>query len=302
MKALTRVCLVAAALVVGYLQPTEAQNARFRHLLSIYMDDQGVGLNRPEGIACDGSGQIVVGDTGNDRLVRFSYADKVVTGGAAIQIPELSAPFRVRLSSTGDIYALDMTRRRIVRIAPDGTFGNALTFEGAPPPKTVVPRDFTLDAANNVYVLDVFSERVLVLDAQGAFERAIPLPADIGFGSSLALDSAGGLLLMDGIGRRLYSAAEHATTFAPVGGDLTAAVATLPTSMTIHMGLTFVLEGSRSTIVSLRRDGTFASRQLSQGWNEGELNQPSQMCINDRDEVFIADRDNSRVQVFQLLR
>jgi len=26
------------------------------------------------------------------------------------------------------------------------------------------------------------------------------------------------------------------------------------------------------------------------------------MCINDKDEVFIADRDNSRVQVFRLAR
>jgi len=26
------------------------------------------------------------------------------------------------------------------------------------------------------------------------------------------------------------------------------------------------------------------------------------MCINDKDEVFIADRDNSRVQVFQFIR
>jgi hypothetical protein len=38
------------------------------------------------------------------------------------------------------------------------------------------------------------------------------------------------------------------------------------------------------------------------GWNEGSLHNPSQICINDKDEVFVADRDNSRIQVFQLLR
>ena len=38
------------------------------------------------------------------------------------------------------------------------------------------------------------------------------------------------------------------------------------------------------------------------GWKEGQLNHPSQLCVNDKDEVFIADRDNSRVQVFQLTR
>ena len=61
-------------------------------------DDQGVGLSLPEGVACGASGDVVVGDTGNDRLVRFSYQDKIVVGGSPIQIPELSAPFRVQLS------------------------------------------------------------------------------------------------------------------------------------------------------------------------------------------------------------
>jgi len=38
------------------------------------------------------------------------------------------------------------------------------------------------------------------------------------------------------------------------------------------------------------------------GWNEGLLNAPSQMCINGKGQAFIADRGNSRVQVFSLVR
>ena len=69
--------------------------------------------------------------------------------------------------------------------------------------------------------------------------------------------------------------------------------------MTASKGVIFVVEGSGSSIVSFGRDGSFLARQLTMGWNEGSLNHPSQMCINDKDEVFIADRDNSRVQVFR---
>ncbi len=302
MNTLMRLTLVAAALLLGHLEPMEAQTARFRHLVSIYLDDQGAGLHLPEGVACGASGQIVVGDTGNDRLVRFTYQDKIVSGGSAIETPELSAPFRVHLNSKGEIHVLDSIRRRIVRLGPDGTFRDALGFQGAPPPRTVVPRDFAIDTDGNFYVLDIFSARVLVLDAEGVFERSVALPAEIGFGSSLAVDEAGRILVIDSINRRLFSAERDAATFVPLGGDLTSAITTLPTSLTLHMGLAFVLEGSRGTIVTLRRDATFVARQLSQGWEDAELNQPSQMCINDRDEVFIADRDNSRIQVFQLLR
>jgi len=300
MKTVARMCLVAAALVLVSL-PIAAQTARFRHLMSIYLDDQGVGLHLPEGIACGPSGQIVVGDTGNDRLVRFTYQDRIITGGSPIQIPELAAPFRVQLNSKGEIFALDSTRRRIVRLDPAGTFLDVLSFEGAPPPRTIVPRDFTIDPADKLYVLDVFSERVLVLDPEGAFERALPLPDDVGFVSGLTVDETGGIVLVDSIKRRLFSAAADATTFTAVGGDLTAALATMPTFVAARRGSIFVLEGSRGSIVAFRRDGSFVSRQLVQGWEEGSLNQPSQMCINDQDEAFIADRDNSRVQVFQLI-
>jgi hypothetical protein len=38
------------------------------------------------------------------------------------------------------------------------------------------------------------------------------------------------------------------------------------------------------------------------GWNEGLLYYPSQMCLNEKGEVFIADRGNSRVQVFSIVK
>jgi len=57
-----------------------------------------------------------------------------------------------------------------------------------------------------------------------------------------------------------------------------------------------------SGIIILGQDGSFLGRQLSMGWNEGLLYYPTQMCINEKGEVFIADRGNSRVQIFTLVK
>ncbi|MBI5408999.1 MAG: hypothetical protein HZA14_06505 [Nitrospirae bacterium] len=38
------------------------------------------------------------------------------------------------------------------------------------------------------------------------------------------------------------------------------------------------------------------------GFKEGLLNYPSQMCINDNGDVFIADTNNNRVQIFMLVK
>ena len=301
MKTVLRAALVCG-LVFCQWQLVAAQAAKFRHLLSIYADDKSVALNLPEAVACGANGQVVVGDTGNNRLVRFTYGDKTATPAGAIQVPQLSAPSRVRLNSKGDIYALDGKQHRIVRLSAAGEFKNTLAFDGAPSPSSIVVKSFAIDANDSVYALDVFSGRVLIADAQDKFQRSLPFPDGFGFAADVAVDDAGSVLLLDGTKRRLYVAEKDAKGFTRVGGDLSEAIATMPTYLAASKGTVFIVEGSGSRIVSLRRDGTFMSRALSGGQEDGALNQPSQLCINDKDEVFVADRDNSRVQVFQLIR
>jgi hypothetical protein len=301
MKTVSVAALVAAAIVLGPLR-LAGETAKLRYLAAVYADEKGAGLKLPEGVACDAKGQLVVGDTGNDRLLRFTYQDKAVSGGGEIKIPELTAPSRVQLNSQGEIFALDARQRRIVRIGADGAFKGALSLDGVPPPATVVTKSFKIDAADNIYVLDVFAGRVLVLNAEGQFQKTLALPEDTGFAADIAVDVVGNVLLLDSVKRRIYSAAKDAASFAPVGGDLTESLMTLPVYLTANRGTIFVVEGSGSRIVTYGRDGAFLARHLAEGWKEGLLNHPGQMCVNDKDEVFIADRDNSRIQVFGLVR
>ena len=301
MKTITIAVLVAAALLSGHLRLTAAENARLRHITSVYFDEKEAGFKLPEGVACDAQGRLVIADTGNGRLVRFTFQDRKLAGGTEVKIPQLSAPTRVRLNSKGEIYALDARERRIVRLGVEGEFKALLAMDGVPPPGTIIPKSFAIDSADNVYVLDAFSARVLVLNAQGRFQKAIPLPGNVGFGSDLSVDAAGTVFLIDSIGRRMFSAARDAAAFTQAGRDLAESLATLPTSITASKGIIFVVEGGGGVVV-FGRDGVFLSRQLTAGWEEGSVNHPSQMCVNDKDEVFIADRDNSRIQVFQLAR
>jgi len=76
-----------------------------------------------------------------------------------------------------------------------------------------------------------------------------------------------------------------------------------PTSITVDAsGILYLVDEHGGGVVLLAQDGAVLGRQLAMGWNEGLLNSPSQLCINDKGQVFIADRGNSRVQVFSLVR
>ena len=278
-----------------------AETVKFRYLQSIYFDDKGGGLKQPEGVACDEKSVLVVGDTGNDRLVRYSFQDKNLKEGNEIKIPQLSNPIRVQINSKGEIFALDGKKRRIVRLNTDGSFKGYVDPEGVPLASAFVPRSFNIDRNDNIYILDIFTGRVLILNSEGKYQKLIPFPKEYGFFSDLSVDSRGNVLLIDCVKAMVFSAAKDSNSFSPLTKNLRE-YSDFPTSITNSKGTIYIVDEDGGSIIILRADGTFAGRQLGRGWNEGLLYFPSQISVNEKGEVFIADRGNSRVQIFTLVK
>ncbi len=293
-------------LLIGILfNPLEvfsAETVKFKYIQSVYFDDKGGGLKQPEGVACDEKSLLVVGDTGNDRLVRYNFQEKSLKAETEIKIPQLSNPIRVQVNSKGEIFALDGKRRRVIRLSPEGSFKGYVDAEGVPPPTTFVPRSLKIDTNNNIYILDIFSARVLVLSPEGKYQKQIPFPKEYVFFSDLSVDSKGNLLLIDCVKAMVFTASKDSKDFSPLTKSLREYL-NFPTSMTTDQrGTIYIVDENGGGIVILGPDGSFLGRQLSMGWNEGLLYYPSQMCINEKGEVFIADRGNSRIQIFTVVR
>jgi hypothetical protein len=279
-----------------------AETVKFRYLQSVYFDDKGGGLKQPEGVASNEKSLLVVGDTGNDRLLQYTFQEKSLKAGNEIKIPQLSNPIRVQINSKGEIFALDGKKRRILRLSPEGVFKGYVDPEGVPSPSAFVPRSFKIDRNNNIYILDIFTGRVLMLTPEGKYQKQIPFPKEFGFFSDLSIDSKGTLLLIDCVKAMVFSAAKDSNNFSPLTKNLREYL-NFPTSITTdNRGTLYIVDENGSGIVILGQDGSFQGRQLSMGWNEGLLYYPSQMSINDKGEVFIADRGNSRVQIFTLMK
>jgi hypothetical protein len=279
-----------------------AEIAKFQHTVSVYLDDKGVGLNHPEGIACNEKSLVIVGDTGNDRLLRFSFEEKTVKSAVEIKIPQVSNPIGIQINSKGEIFVLDGKHRRIARLDPEGRFKGYLDAEGLPSPSTFIPRSFKIDRDDTIYILDIFSARVIVLNAAGKYQKQIEFPKEYGFFSDLAIDLKGTILLIDSINARVYSATRNAIAFSALTGSLKEYL-NFPVSITTDKrGIIFVADTNGGTIGLIAQDGALLGKRLSMGWNEGLLYYPTQTCVNEKDEIFIADRGNSRVQIFTLVK
>jgi len=275
-----------------------AETAKLRYFQSIYFDERGGGMRQPEGLALSDKSVLIVGDTGNGRLLRYTFQDKTIAGGSEMKVPQLSSPIRVQVDSKGEIYSLDGKQRRIVRLSPKGEFKGYLSPEGLPSPSNFVPRSFKIGASDLFYILDIFSGRVLVVTPNGKYQKHIEFPKSYGFFSDLAIDQKGGILLIDSVRKMVFAAPKDSKEFTPLAGSLKEYLS-FPTYITTdNRGTIYMVDESGAGIVMLGQEGSFLGRQLSIGWNEGLLNNPSQMCINEKGEVFIADRGNSRIQIF----
>jgi sugar lactone lactonase YvrE len=279
-----------------------AEAVKLRYVSSVYSDNKGDAFKAPQGAACAGNSLLVVADTGNGRLLKYNSQGGVFLFEGEYKIPELSRPSRLQINSKGDIFALDEKDQRIARLNAAGAFLAHVKPAGLPAPESFIPRSFAIDARDNIYVLDVFAERVLVLDPAGKFLREIKFPVNFGFFSDLTVDSGGTVFLLDSVQCMVYSAPPQAKVFTELTGKLKEYLL-FPTNITLDStGMMYITDQNGSAIVILNPAGSVMGKQLSMGWKEGWLRYPSQLCITEAGELFIADRENNRVQKFTLIR
>lgn len=274
-----------------------AEGVKLRHAASIYTDAIGGIIRQPEGVACSDKSLFIIADTGNGRLLRYGFQGGTVKPGTEIKVPELSYPVRVAMNSKGDIFVLDGKKRRILRLSPEGVFKGYLDPPEMPS-AAMVPKSFTIDHDDNIYVLDVFSERVLILDPGGKYQKQVAFPKEYGFMSDIAVDRKGTIYLIDSVQAAVAVAAKGSPGFTPLTKSLREFM-DFPAGITLDSrGTILITDRNGGGIVVLGQDGAFHGRQLRRGRTEGLVNYPSQLCINDKGEIFIADSGNNRVQIF----
>jgi hypothetical protein len=302
MRSLIRYTLFALVLFLPVFS-FGAETLKLRYKTAAVMDDKEGALKQPEGVACNDNALFIVADTENGRLVRYTYQDKTLKGGAEIKVPQLAFPTRVQFNSKGDIFVLDGKSHNIIHLNPEGVLVGTVEPQGVSAPARFVTKSFKIDAYDNIFLLDIFGERVLQLDPSGKLLNQVPFPKDYGFFTDLAVTLGGDVLLIDSVNSVVYTAKKDKPVFAPLTKSMrdymnfASYIATSSSS-----GEIYLLDQDGGAVVVVGPDGSFQGRQLNLGWKAGQLYYPTQMCINKNGDVFISDRNNSRVQIFEKVK
>lgn len=294
--------IILMLLLLAPLSSFSAGAIRLKYAYTLYDDEKGNGLREPQGVAC-GTTSLAIADSGNGRIVLYSLKNGDATGGKSIRMPQIVYPVRVKISSKGDIFVLDERSRKVACLNGEGAFLRYVELGGAPTESMIVPADIALDNDDNLYVLDVGNGRVLVFGADGKFQRQIEFPKEYGFIIGMAVDQKGTIYLADSVSAIIYSNAQDPSVFSPISSSLKEDLK-FSGGMTIdnNTGMIYISDQNSGGIIVVGHDGTLLSRLLDFGWKEGTVRYPTQICLDQSSDLFIADRGNNRIDAFTPLK
>ena len=308
-----------------------------------YRGDGGPGpaarLGNPAGIAVDGAGNLVIADSGNNRV-------------------------RVLAAATGTFYGQAMTVAHIYTVAGTGTAGD--TGDGGPASAAELsqPQALTVDPAGNLVIGDTGNNRVRVVAAKtGTFYGRAMTGGDIytvaGTGTAgyagdggpasaaelrapqgVAVDAAGGLVIGDTGNNRVRVVAAKTGTFygramtagdiytvagdghngfAGDGGPATAAELSQPPGVAVDGAGNLIIAdlGNNRVRVAAARTGTFYGVAMTAGdiytvagdsalggysgdggpATAAALSEPQGVAVDGAGDLVIADSRNGRVRV-----
>ena len=290
-----RIVILTLMLFLLPLAASAAGTVKLKFIQTLYTDAEGKPMNGPSSVTVK-EDAIIVADSDNRRLLRFTLKNGVVTPGATISVDRMY-PVKVEIGGNGELFVLDGKDRRIVRLGADGAFKGNLDIKGAVSGK-VVPRSLRITQDGKIAILDIFSERVLWVDESGVVQGQIFFPADYGFISDLSVDRQGNVYLIDSVTAVVYLARKGDESFAPLTGSLKEHM-NFPTTLEAdNQGHIYLVDQYGSGLAVIGMDGTFLGRKLGMGWNDSQLFYPEGISISEAGDVLIADRENNRVQQF----
>jgi len=190
-------------------------------------------LNNPSGVACDAAGNLFIADYYNHRVRRVDAATGIITtlagtgtsgsagNGGPAAAAELSSPYGVAVDASGNLFVGEQGTYRVRKVDAAtgfittfaGTGVSAYSGDGSPATAAAMKAPFAIeaDAAGNLYIADLYNERVRRVDAATGIITTVAGNGAVGAGPDgvpatesamnypigLALDAAGNLLVSE---------------------------------------------------------------------------------------------------------
>ncbi|MGH2965576.1 MAG: hypothetical protein ACRDMH_09385, partial [Solirubrobacterales bacterium] len=128
-------------------------------------------FNTPSRAATDGSGNVLVTDSGNSRVQKFNATGTYLSQFGSLgtgngQFLALSA-LGIAIDTSGNSYVVDKLGSRVEKFNSAGTFVTAWGGSGTGNSQFAAPSGIATDSSGHVYVADTGNNRIQEFDSSG---------------------------------------------------------------------------------------------------------------------------------------
>ena len=262
-------------------------------------------FDNPSGIAVDGTGDVYVVDSLNNRVQKFSEAGAFLQQwtGSGIEGGDFLSPIGIAAHG-GSVYVLDGGNNRVQQFTTAGAFLHEWGTTGQSPDALNKPEGIAVDSTGAVYVADTGNRRIVKFTGGGSYLTHWGTeggsPGEFQAPRGIATDAADNVFVSDPGNDRVQKFTDGGVflhewgTTGSGNGQFRS-----PSGIAIDpAGTVYVADAGNDRVQAFDTGGLFLAAWGTEGTGPGQFHVPTGVADGLGGKVFVTDAGNNRVQVF----
>jgi sugar lactone lactonase YvrE len=241
------------------------------------------GLSYPYGVAVDGSGNLYIVDSGNDRVLKEtlgggSYTQSTIVSG-------LNNPWGVAVDGSGNVYIVDSGNQRVLKETLSGGSYTQSTISSG----LYEPHGVAVDGSGNLYIADTNNNRVLKETPSGGSYTQSTIGNGLNGPYGVAVDASGNVYISAVWGNDVLKETLNGSSYIQ---------STVASSLDQPLGV--AVDGGGNVYI----DDTYNNRVLKEALSGGSYTQstvgsglsfPFGVATDGSGNIYISDTSHQRV-------
>jgi sugar lactone lactonase YvrE len=249
---------------------------------------QSSALGYPSNVAVDGSGNIYIADTGNNRILKETLSAGSYTE-STVPTSVLNSPSGVAIDGSGNLYVVDSGNNRILK---ETLSAGSYSESTVPSSALSWPAGVAVDGSGNVYIADTGNNLVLMetLSVGGYIESMVPTSA-LSWPSGVAVDGSGNVYIVDTGNNRVLMETLSAGSYTE--STVPTSALSYPSEVAVDgIGNVYIADTGNNRVM---KEALYAGSYTESTVPTSALSYPSGVAVTGSGNVYIADTGNSRV-------